>query len=270
MATYAIGDIQGCYGELCDLLELLDFSPDRDQLWLLGDLVNRGPDSLGVLRFLKGLPDRSIECVLGNHDLHMLAILWGGHKRNRSDTFQDVLDAPDAGDIGEWLATHKLFHWDETLGFAMSHAGVPNAWSFADARAHSEEVMQVIRGSGRTKYFEKLYGNQPDVWDDSLAGMDRWRIITNYFTRMRLVDASARLNFSHKGALDDAPSGWAPWFSFVGDVSGTLLFGHWAALEGETGRSDILGLDTGCVWGRTLPAFCLETRQTLAVPARHA
>ena len=182
VSTWAIGDLQGCRAELEDLLDAVSFDASRDRLWLLGDLINRGPDYLDVLRLLKTLPRKNVKCVLGNHDLHMLAILWGGHSANRGDTFADVLSAPDVQDLAEWLASHKLFHWDESLGFAMAHAGVPHTWSFAEARDRSAEVMEVINSKRRKRFFEEMYGNQPDCWDESLRGMDRWRVITNYFT----------------------------------------------------------------------------------------
>ncbi|MDP6376694.1 MAG: symmetrical bis(5'-nucleosyl)-tetraphosphatase [Pseudomonadales bacterium] len=268
MATYAIGDIQGCYAEFNDLLERVAFSPEQDRLWLLGDLVNRGPDSLGVLRMVSRLREASVVCVLGNHDLHMLAIVYGGHSANRGDTFQDVLAAHDCVELADWLRQQKLFHWEPESGYAMAHAGVPPMWTFPEARRHSAEVMQVINGKHRIRYFRDLYGNEPGVWDEMLEDMPRWRVITNYFTRMRLIAENGRLNFSHKGSPSDAPPGWVPWFERAPAVADTLLFGHWAALEGHTGRLDVLSLDTGCVWGRTMTALCLETGELCQVSAR--
>lgn len=247
---------------------MLDFDPASDQLWLLGDLINRGPDNLSVLRYVMSL-DGAVRTVLGNHDLHFLAIRLGGHKTNRSDTFGDVLEADDVDEITQWYCQQPLLVADETLGYAMAHAGIPHLWSLEQAKRLAAEVETVIRSDNRAGYFEKMYGNKPGCWSDSLSGMDRLRAITNYFTRMRLVDENGELNFSHKGALADAPEGCIPWYELRSrkPLGCTLLFGHWAALEGETGHDDILALDTGCVWGRDLTALCLETGQYTTVDA---
>ncbi len=260
MATYAIGDVQGCHVELCGLLEMVEFDVSRDRLWLLGDLVNRGPASLEVLRLVRSLGDAAV-MVLGNHDLHLLAIHIGGHRLTPSDTFSDVLKAPDIGEIADWLRQQPLLVLDTELGYVMTHAGIPHIWSLAKTESLARELETVIRGDGHVAFFESMYGNKPDLWNDNLQDMDRWRAITNYLTRMRLIDKQGRLNFSHKGALDDAPSGWSPWFELRGrnPLPLKLLFGHWAAIEGHTGTDDILALDTGCVWGRELTAICLES-----------
>ena len=268
MATYAVGDIQGCYQEFVELLEAVSFNPARDRLWLLGDLINRGPDSLAVMEFVMSLEGRTTT-VLGNHELHFLAIHYGGHSPVVSDTFHDLLAAPRVGDIAEWFRRQRFFHWDQSLGYAMVHAGIPPGWSMQTAEARSRELMAVIQGADCTSYFRELYGNHPDRWSDDLAEMDRWRLLTNYFTRMRLIDHTGRLNFSHKGTLAEAPVGWFPWYKLFAQYpeNGRLLFGHWAALQGETGRADILALDTGCVWGRSLTALCLETGELVSVPS---
>ena len=269
MATYAVGDIQGCFAEFDELLKAVSFDTSRDRLWLLGDLINRGPESLAVMDLVMSLEGRTVT-VLGNHDLHFLAIHYGGHSPNPADTFHDVLAAPNVDDIADWFRGQRFFHRDDSLGYAMAHAGIPPAWSMLRAEAHSRELMAVIQGDDFAAYFRSLYGNEPDNWSDALAGMDRWRILTNYFTRMRLVDRAGRLNFSHKGALQGAPPGWFPWYELVAPnpENPRLLFGHWAALEGETGRSDIIALDTGCVWGRSLTALCLDSGEFVTVPAR--
>ena len=268
MATYAVGDIQGCHAEFAELLKTVSFHPGRDRLWLLGDLVNRGPESLAVMDLVMSL-DGATVTVLGNHDLHFLAIYYGGHAPNSSDTFHDLLAAPHVGHIADWFRGQRFFHQDESLGYAMAHAGIPPGWSMQMAEAYARELMAVIQGNDYAAYFRAMYGNEPDCWSEALAGMDRWRILTNYFTRMRLIDRNGRLNFSHKGALDGAPAGWFPWYESVppGLENRRLLFGHWAALEGETGRADIIALDTGCVWGRSLTALCLETGEYVHVPA---
>ncbi len=269
MATYAIGDIQGCDLEFAALLTKLSFDARRDTLWLLGDLVNRGPDSLAVMERVIALEHRAVT-VLGNHDLHFLAIWFGGHQPNAGDTFADLLAAPRADEIAQWLRRQKFFHQDAVLGYGMVHAGLPPGWTFRQAAAASDELAAVLQGPGHRDYFRRLYGNQPDRLTEGLTGMDRWRILTNCFTRMRLIDAEGRLNFGHKGRLSDAPPGWLPWFDLAaGTLRGErLLFGHWAALNGHTGHDHIIALDTGCVWGRTLTALCLETREITSVPAR--
>lgn len=268
MATYAIGDLQGCDAEFAALLDAVGFDERRDALWLLGDLINRGPDSLAVMRRVMAL-EECATVVLGNHDLHFLAIWFGGHAPKPSDTFDDLLAAPEADAIAHWLRRQPFLHWDRALGAAMVHAGVPPGWSLAKAAAASDELTEVLQGPDFAHYFRHLYGNEPDRLTDDLAGMARWRILTNCFTRMRLVDGQGRLNFSHKGRPADAPPGWRPWFEqAVGGLgSERLLFGHWAALDGHTGIDRVVALDTGCVWGRRLTALCLETGAKISVPA---
>lgn len=259
MATYAIGDIQGCYEEFALLLDHVDFKTDRDTLWLLGDLINRGPDNVSVVRRVMEMGDAAI-VVLGNHDLHYLAVHRGGHTPNRSDTFTDLLDSPIADEASDWFREQRFFYRDKALGYVMAHAGIPHLWRMKQALALAGEVEEVIQGSACEQYFREMYGNEPDVWQEDLEGMPRWRVITNYFTRMRLVDANGVMNFSHKGALEDAPAGLSPWFAFERPqpIRQKILFGHWAALEGHTGDERFVGLDTGCVWGRALTALRLE------------
>ena len=270
MATYVIGDIQGCLREFDSLLEKLNFSA-LDELWLAGDLINRGPQSLQLLRRVKTLSSQC-KIVLGNHDLHFLAILFGGHKAGAKDTFEDLLQAPDVYEIGHWLRKQKLAHQDN--GHIMVHAGIPGFWASAQAFAYAEEVEAVIgQAEGITlaagevsykEFFSKMYGNEPPRWDESLNGMDRLRIITNYFTRMRYVDAACTMNFAEKGGIENAPVGFMPWFEQAPEQKGqeraeTILFGHWASLNGVTHSAKHIALDTGCVWGRFLTAYCLET-----------
>ncbi|MGI9328930.1 MAG: symmetrical bis(5'-nucleosyl)-tetraphosphatase [Pseudomonadales bacterium] len=268
MTTYAVGDIQGCYRELSELLEKLAFGA-ADSLWVLGDLVNRGPDSLAVLQLLYSMRAQ-LRIVLGNHDLHLLAMHYGGHSPNRSDTVAQVLAAADCDELLDWLRRQPLLVQDPALGYVMTHAGIPHIWSLAAARGYAAEVEQMLRGENHQCYFEQLYGNRPDRWQDSLVGMDRLRMITNYFTRMRLLREDGTLNFSHKGALDDAPSDWLPWYQLRDSAPQRLLFGHWAALEGVTGREDIIALDTGCVWGRALTALNLHSGALTRVQAAGA
>ena len=268
MATYAIGDIQGCHAEFVALLDAVSFRPSDDRLWLLGDLINRGPDSLAVMDLVMSL-DAQTTTVLGNHDLHFLAIHYGGHSPVASDTFHDLLGAPNVGQIARWLRGQRFFHTDDTLGYAMAHAGILPGWSMRQAQVYSNELMAVLQGEEFRNYFRDLYGNVPDRFSENLAGMDRWRILTNVFTRMRLVDADGRLNFKHKGGLAQAPADLIPWYaSMTDELRGhRLVFGHWAALDGHTGRDDIIALDTGCVWGRDLTALCLESGEIVRVSA---
>ena len=269
MATYAIGDIQGCLREFDALLERLNFSSE-DELWLAGDLINRGPDSLQLLRRVKDLSSQC-QIVLGNHDLHFLAILFGGHKPSGKDTFADLLQAEDVFEIGHWLRKQKLVH--QAKGHIMVHAGIPGFWSAVQALSYAAQVEAVIgqdagdvMHAGAVDYkefFAKMYGNEPPCWDEALGGMDRLRIITNYFTRMRYVDATCAMNFAEKGGLADTPSGFVPWFAQTPseDRAEKILFGHWASLNGVTHSTAHVALDTGCVWGRYLTAYCLETEE---------
>jgi bis(5'-nucleosyl)-tetraphosphatase (symmetrical) len=283
MATYAIGDIQGCLREFDGLLEKINFSSD-DELWLAGDLINRGPQSLQLLRRVKALSSQC-QIVLGNHDLHFLAILFGGHKASGKDTFEELLQAPDVYEIGHWLREQKLVHHDQD--HILVHAGIPGFWASTQAFAYAEEVEAVIGqregitlSAGEVSYkefFAKMYGNEPPRWDESLKGMDRLRIITNYFTRMRYVDAACTMNFAEKGSVENAPYGFMPWFEQAPisskarreqrDRSEKILFGHWASLNGITHSPRHIALDTGCVWGRTLTAYCLETGEITRQPA---
>lgn len=258
-----MGDIQGCFESLETLLADVGFG-DADRLWCVGDLVNRGPESLAVLRFARELGER-FSCVLGNHDLHFLAMVYGGHPHRATDTMEDLLDAPDCAELAEWLRHQPLFI--EGGGWAVVHAGIPHIWTMAMARDNAREVEAVLRGPGHAGFFQAMYGNEPSLWRDDLEGMDRYRATVNYFTRMRLVDVEGRLEFGHKGTLDDLPPGYAPWFSYPTQIDATLYFGHWAALDGATGRSRVIGLDTGCVWGRTMTAVRLEDRAMFSVAA---
>jgi bis(5'-nucleosyl)-tetraphosphatase (symmetrical) len=269
VTTWAIGDLQGCYDELRDLLDRIAFEPDRDALWLVGDLVNRGRHSLEVLRFVRSL-GAAARTVLGNHDLHLLAIRYGGHTPNRGDTFGELLAASDCDELCDWLRMQPFLVSDPDLGYVMAHAGIPHIWSRKQAEALAGEVEVVLRGDGHAEYFEALYGNRPDCWDEGLKGMDRWRIITNYFTRMRLIDKSGRLDFAYKGPVAHAPKGWSPWYDLRArkPLKETVLFGHWASLEGQTGRAGIVALDTGCVWGRSLTAMNLDDGSFVSVPSR--
>lgn len=256
MSTYVIGDLQGCLVQLEALLEKVGYRRAEDRLWFTGDLINRGPESLATVRFVRSLGDRAVT-VLGNHDLHFLAIVFGGHRPMASDTLNDLMDAPDCLDIAHWLRGLPLLHREN--GFVMVHAGLPHIWTLSEAQTHAREVESVMRDDETYRdFFRKMYGNDPNVWSDALEGMDRQRIITNYFTRMRLMSHAGEMDFSHKGRLEGAPAGFRPWFSYPSRIREPILFGHWAALDGETGNGGTIGLDTGCVWGRCLTAYRLE------------
>lgn len=259
MATYAIGDIQGCLEPLQCLLKKIDFNPMKDKLWLAGDVINRGPDSLATLRLLYKLRD-SITLVLGNHDLHLIAVYYGLRKAGKNDTLEPLLLAPDRADLIYWLRQQKLVHHDTQLNFTMVHAGIPPQWSLDDALARSREVEAVLQSNSPELLLENMYGNSPARWRDDLQGAERLRVITNYFTRMRFCSAEGELELQTKESADAAPIGFAPWFSLSGRKmrNHKIIFGHWAALEGQANTKNIYALDTGCVWGGELTALRLE------------
>jgi bis(5'-nucleosyl)-tetraphosphatase (symmetrical) len=260
MATYAIGDIQGCFDQLKRLLECVSFG-DSDQLWLAGDLVNRGPKSLETLRFVRSLGDRS-RVVLGNHDLHLLAIHYGVTQPRRSDTLGPILDAPDRDELMQWLQQQPLLVHDEALDYVMVHAGIPPDWSLKQASARAREVETVLQGPEAESFFQHMYGNQPDCWSKDLQGWDRLRVITNYLTRMRFCDSKGRLDFAAKGGLETQPEGFRPWYSHTRKADAQrIIFGHWAALEGGLQHPQLFSLDTGCVWGNRLTAMRLEDQR---------
>ena len=261
MAHYVVGDLQGCLDALVCVLDSAGFDPEQDELWCVGDLVNRGPQSLQTLHYVRGLGDRA-RVVLGNHDLHLLAILFGGHRPHGSDTFDEIIDASDGEVLGHWLRRQPLL-LDRTIAgrrVVMTHAGIPHIWTVDAAVRHAAEIEAVLRGDDYVDYLTALYGNEPPRWDDELEGMARHRSITNYFTRMRFIAPDGTLEFASKGSLDDIPTGYAPWFSFDRDDEAELVFGHWASINGATDRTDRVGLDTGCVWGRAMTLYRLEDR----------
>jgi bis(5'-nucleosyl)-tetraphosphatase (symmetrical) len=266
MSVYAIGDVQGCYESLRRLLDLVDFDDTRDRLWFVGDLVNRGPASLATLRFVKSLGDRAIT-VLGNHDLHLLAAAAGIRAPKSSDTLADVLAAPDRDALVDWLRRRPLMHVDESLGFAMAHAGIPHIWDLDFASARAREVETVLSGNAYAQLLSAMYGNNPACWNNDLEGMERMRTIINYFTRMRLIDAVGELELTYDGPLDGIPKGYKAWFHFYRKVPPRfpLVFGHWAAINGESRVRDCCALDTGCVWGNTLTAMRLGDRERFSV-----
>lgn len=264
MATYAIGDIQGCFTSLTHLLEQIGFNATRDRLWLVGDLINRGPDSLAVLRWAKQ-HDQALSVVLGNHDLHTLAVAEGFVEAHRHDTLQQLLVAPDRDELLAWLRGCHMAYADDD--YLMVHAGVLPQWSATQAVSLAREVEAVLRGEHYRDFFAHMYGNHPNHWQDDLTGMGRLRVITNALTRLRVCTAEGAMDFRFKGELPDIPAGMIPWFEMPGrqSVDTTLVFGHWSAL-GLLVRDRLIALDTGCLWGGQLTAMRLEDRRVFQVP----
>ena len=258
MATWAIGDVQGCAAELEALLDRIGYSPARDRLWFVGDLVNRGPRSLDVLRLVAGLGDSSV-VVLGNHDLHLLAAARGAGLRDGDESLAPVLAAPDRGRLLDWLQSRRMLHHDASLERVMIHAGLPPQWDLDRARSCAAELEQVLQGEASGAFFEHMYGNQPDLWHDDLSGMDRLRYTVNALTRLRACDASGRMLLKLKGPVDRLPPGAMPWFRVPGRLTAgvSVVCGHWSAL-GYHDADGVLALDTGCVWGGTLTARRLD------------
>lgn len=262
MTTYAAGDIQGCLQPLLDLLERVAFNPKKDRLWVVGDLVNRGPDSLDTLRFLRSLGS-SVQAVLGNHDLHLLAVAQGVKKASRGDTLDAILTAHDREPLLQWLRQWPLVHYDPSLNITMSHAGIAPMWSRDQALSLSDEVSVALRDDKTFPVFmEHLYGNDPILWQDSLTGFDRLRCITNYCTRMRYCGEDGRLELTNKNPPSRPPTDCHPWFLHPHRqmAKETVIFGHWAALEGVTGIDNAIALDTGCVWGNHMTLMRLEDK----------
>ena len=258
MTTYAIGDIQGCAKSLDRLLEAISFDPARDHLWLTGDLVNRGPDSLGVLRRLLAM-EGSVTSVLGNHDLHLLAAAAGVREPAAEDTLQPVLEAPDSGQLIDWLRQQPLLHYDPTRDQALVHAGVPPNWSVHDALTHASEVERLLAGPTWKQSLRTMYGDEPNIWEPSLDQDARRRYSINALTRIRYCDAHGRLDFTNKGPPGSQPATLTPWYEFPrpDDYATHIVFGHWASL-GLLRQSTYTCLDSGCVWGRRLTALPLD------------
>ncbi len=259
MSRIAIGDVQGCHAELLKLVARTGFSADRDRLWFTGDLVNRGPASLETLRYVRSLGDNAIT-VLGNHDLHLLALAFGAKRKLKSgDTIEDVLGARDRDALLEWLITRPLVHFDEGSGDLLVHAGVVPQWSVEQTLALARGVEEALRSDPRG-LFEHMYGDEPDKWSEDLAGMDRLRFAINVLTRLRVCTSDGRVDLKMKGPVSEIRAPWRAWFEHENrrtkDVR--VIFGHWSAL-GLVQRRNIIGLDTGCVWGGALTAINLDT-----------
>lgn len=256
MATYVIGDIQGCFDPFIRLLEKINFDLNQDRLWLTGDLVNRGPSSLEVLRFVKSL--KYSQVVLGNHDLHLLSVLYNKASLDSQDTLQSILNASDKDELGNWLRHRSLLHHDAEFDVILVHAGLPPQWDLSKALQCAQELEAVLRSKHYIEFFEHMYGDTPSQWDDTLKGWDRLRFISNCLTRLRFCDAEGNLDLNNKGKI--TKKGYFPWFKVPKRRSKDLkiIFGHWAALAGKTDDPKVIALDTGCVWGHCLTAMRLE------------
>jgi bis(5'-nucleosyl)-tetraphosphatase (symmetrical) len=259
MSTYVVGDIQGCLQPLKCLLKAVAFNPDRDMLWSVGDIVNRGPKCLKTLRFLYNMRDNLV-LVLGNHDLHLLAVAAGVRPPSRSDTLDKILKAPDRETLLNWLLHRPLIHHEHD--HTLVHAGIPPQWSVADALARSREVENMLRSPQCIDFFKQMYGNEPLQWSDELTGMARLRVITNYLTRMRFCTREGLLDLDSKGISPNVGKvKMSAWFSHPKrkTAEDRILFGHWASIDGHTDSPNAIGLDTGCVWGGSLSFYELET-----------
>ncbi len=259
MAVYAVGDLQGCLEPLQRLLDKLHFDTVHDRLWLVGDLVNRGPQSLETLRFVRQLGDSAIS-VLGNHDLHLLATAYGIQKLKRKDTLEPILRAKDSQELIEWLRYRPLLHHDATLNWTMVHAGLPPAWDLNLAKRCAKEVENQLQSAHPEQLLNKMYGDEPRQWSKALSGMNRLRYTLNALVRMRYLYPDGRLNFSCKRSPDKAPANLLPWFRFPGRCNASLriIFGHWSTL-GLLSEPNLLALDTGCLWGERLSGARLDS-----------
>ncbi|MEG0482844.1 MAG: symmetrical bis(5'-nucleosyl)-tetraphosphatase [Acinetobacter sp.] len=269
--NYVIGDVQGCFEALKALLKKIQFDADQDFIWFAGDLVARGENSVGTLRFIKKLVDHGVAAtVLGNHDLNLLAVARGIKKAKDKDKIDDVIHALESDDLIDWLRKQPLclFPNDQTI---LTHAGVPCIWNAKQTAELAQEVEAVLSSDDfdvLDQFLKAMYGTEPDLWTEDLTGNARLRCITNYLTRMRLTDANGRLEFSFKDALDEPmPNGFEPWFEFESETAKThqIIFGHWAALEAKTINTQIQNVDGGCVWGHQLVAYRLEDKKLFSV-----
>lgn len=266
--NYAIGDVQGCLSVLERLLERIHFNPSKDILWFCGDLVNRGPQSLETLRFIKNLGAHH-PVVLGNHDLHLIARSYNAHAGWKEDTLDAILAAPDREELINWLKQKPLLYQDDTLKYVLVHAGLAPQWDLMTAKRLASEVESVIQSDKASEFFRHMYGNEPTQWSEQLQGWDRLRCITNYFTRLRFCHRDGRLELQTKGTLAASSDDLIPWFKVMPRANAELkiLFGHWAALGGVTHIPNTYALDTGCVWGHQLTAMRLEDGKRYSVDA---
>lgn len=263
MALYAIGDVQGCFDELRVLLTKIDFDKRTDRLWFTGDLVNRGPKSLETLRYIKSLGDAAIT-VLGNHDLHLLALHITGKPAKNDETLKPILDAPDRSELMDWLRHRPLIHTEKN--FCLVHAGLPPNWKIEMAVSNAKQVERVLRCESAREYFDHMYGDSPKKWSESLGKWEKLRFITNCLTRMRYCDAAGNINLTEKGHPKDTDSSLIPWFEYPDRQNNNvdIVFGHWSTL-GFCVKPGIYGIDTGCLWGGELSAIRLDGKEVYRV-----
>ena len=258
MAVYAIGDVQGCFDELECLLKKIRFNLNSDQLWLVGDLVNRGPQSIDTVQFVQSLGAQA-HCVLGNHDFHLLACYTGTQTCKPTSSLNQILEHAEADKIIDWFRHVPLLHHDTELGWTMVHAGLLPQWDLSLAQNCAHEVETQLRSAQYTEFIAGAYGNTPSKWDPQLEDRNRWRVIVNAFTRIRLCDRDGNMNFDYKGLLGDQPPHLHAWFDLPRKSENLkLVFGHWSAL-GLKQTPNLLGLDTGCLWGNVLTAARLDS-----------
>lgn len=266
MATYVVGDIQGCYDPLCRLLESIQFDPNADTLVSVGDLINRGPDNVGVLRLLRSFGSQ-FRCVLGNHDLNFLAVHAGLRRLKSKDTTMDLLQSGDLEDVVAWFRTQPLALLQN--GHLIVHAGLVPSWSAEQALRYADEVNAALRAPTYVDFLAQMYGDKPDHWEESLTSGARLRVITNVLTRLRFCDPHGRMNLENKLAPEFAPEGMAPWFTYPHRAAKDtpIVFGHWAALDGRADEPNVYAVDTGCVWGKKLTCLRLEDHRRFDTPA---
>lgn len=268
MFDYAIGDVQGCYDSLQRLLEKIAFNEKSDRLWFVGDLVNRGPKSLGVLQFIQNLPIKP-RIVLGNHDLHLLCHLLGNTPKNHiDDTLKDILKLPNKEEIGHWLRQQSILIHDSTFNVVLCHSGLPPFFTLDESKALARELENTLQGDNYYEFLHSMYGNEPSQWNNKLTGIDRLRYICNAFTRMRYCSAEGKLLFEYSGPIEkNTTQNCYPWFAVPGriPIDADIVFGHWAALEGRCSVPRMHAIDTGCYWGGSLTALRLQDMQRFAV-----
>lgn len=273
MSTYAIGDIQGCYKELLDLLDKINFDQTNDRLWFTGDLVNRGPQSLDTLRFVKALGENAV-VTLGNHDLHLLAVASHHAKKRTDDTVDEIINAPDWSQLRDWVRKLPLLHYEKVSSFTLIHAGLSPNWDMQQARDLALEAENALRSENYVDFFAQMYGNSPDQWSDDLTDWDRLRVIINTFTRLRYCDDSGRLAFKEKGPPGTQKEPYQPWFTIPARKTKykKIIFGHWSTIYLGNIKNfqqyNVYPVDTGCLWGGPLTAVRLEDETWFSVPSQ--
>lgn len=274
MATYAIGDIQGCFNSFKELLAKINFKPNSDTLWLTGDLVNRGPSSLKTLDFLLNeIPESNLITVLGNHDLYLITLYYKIFERDEYEhSLDEILDNPNAKLYIDWLRKKPLIHYDAGTNYALVHAGIEPSWEISKAIQLADEVTDKIKSNDSNEmclFLENMFGDMPNKWHDSLDSFERLRFITNAFTRMRFLNKDGSLDFANKTSIQDTDKNLIPWFEFpqrkTKDIK--IIFGHWAALKGVM-HHNIFGIDSGCVWHNKLTAMCLDSNKLFHVSCK--